>query len=109
ENIFIVRGGILKTNTLTSVLDGITRDSVIKIAEDMGIKVVEGRFSRDELYISSEAFFTGTAAEITPIREVDDRTIGSGRPGPATKKIQRAFFDAVRGKNKKYKAWLSRV
>jgi len=109
ENIFIVKSGVLKTTPLTSVLAGITRDSVIKIAQDAGIRVIEGRFSRDELYVSDEAFFTGTAAEVTPIREVDDRTIGSGRPGPVTKKIQGIFFDAVKGKNRKYKRWLTVV
>ena len=109
ENIFIVKSGVLKTTPLTSVLAGITRDSVIKIAQDEGIRVIEGRFSRDELYVSDEAFFTGTAAEVTPIREVDNRTIGSGRPGPVTKKIQGIFFDAVKGKNRKYKRWLTVV
>ena len=109
ENIFIVKSGVLKTTPLTSVLAGITRDSVIKIAQDAGIRVIEGRFSRDELYVSDEAFFTGTAAEVTPIREVDDRTIGSGRPGPVTKKIQGIFFGAVKGKNRKYKRWLTVV
>jgi len=109
ENIFIVKSGVLKTTPLTSVLAGITRDSVIKIAQDAGIRVIEGRFSRDELYVSDEAFFTGTAAEVTPIREVDNRTIGSGRPGPVTKKIQGIFFDAVKGKNRKYKRWLTVV
>ena len=109
ENIFIVKSGVLKTTPLTSVLAGITRDSVIKIAQDEGIRVIEGRFSRDELYVSDEAFFTGTAAEVTPIREVDSRTIGSGRSGPVTKKIQGIFFDAVKGKNRKYKRWLTVV
>ncbi|HIC91232.1 MAG TPA: branched-chain amino acid transaminase [Syntrophaceae bacterium] len=107
ENIFIVKDGGLKTPPPTSILPGITRDAVITLAKDMGIMVVEERFSRDELYISDEAFFTGTAAEITPIREVDNRTIGEGRPGPITQKIQRAFFDVVRGKDERYKHWLT--
>jgi branched-chain amino acid aminotransferase len=107
ENIFIVKDGIIKTPPPTSILKGITRDVVITIAQDKGIKVVEQRFTRDELYTADEAFFTGTAAEITPIREVDDRTIGEGKRGPTTKSIQDAFFDTVQGKEEKYKDWLS--
>lgn len=106
ENIFIVRNGILKTPPLTSVLEGITRDAVIKIAKDEGIEVDTERFTRDELYIADEAFFTGTAAEITPIREVDKRTIGQGKPGPITKKLQSRFFDIVQGRDQKYMDWL---
>ncbi|MEK7773731.1 MAG: branched-chain amino acid transaminase [Deltaproteobacteria bacterium] len=106
ENIFIVKDGTLKTTPLTSVLKGITRDSVIKIAKDKAIEVREERFTRDELYTADEAFFTGTAAEITPIREVDNRKIGKGRPGPVTKKVQTVFFDAVKGKNRDYEGWL---
>ncbi|MFZ3071942.1 MAG: branched-chain amino acid transaminase [Thermodesulfobacteriota bacterium] len=109
ENIFMVKDGVLKTTPLTSVLNGITRDAVIKIAKDAGIAVLEGRFSRDELYIADEAFFTGTAAEITPIRELDDRMIGEGKPGPVTKKIQDTFFDIVKGRNKNYSNWLWRI
>ena len=109
ENIFIVRKGILKTTPLTSILEGITRDTVIKIAKDSGIEVKEERFTRDELYIADEAFFTGTAAEITPVREVDGRTIGNGKRGPVTKKLQNLFFDIVLGKNKKYLHWLDFV
>lgn len=107
ENIFIVKDGSLKTPPLTSILPGITRDAVITLAKDMGIIVVEERFSRDELYISDETFFTGTAAEVTPIREVDNRVIGKGRPGPITQKIQQVFFDIVRGSNEGYKHWLT--
>jgi len=107
ENIFIVRDGVLKTTPLTSVLQGITRDSVITIARDRGIEVIEERFTRDELYIADEAFFTGTAAEITPIREVDGRAVGPGRPGPVTRGIQEKFFDIVKGKDKAYEGWLS--
>ncbi|MBI5287202.1 MAG: branched-chain amino acid transaminase [Deltaproteobacteria bacterium] len=106
ENIFMVKDGVLKTTPLTSIIRGITRDSVMKIARDKGIEVREERFTRDELYTADEAFFTGTAAEITPIREVDNRTIGEGRPGPVTKAIQQTFFDAVRGKEERYKEWL---
>lgn len=107
ENIFIVKNGILKTTPLTSVLKGITRDSVIKIARDKNIQIIEGRFTRDELYTADEAFFTGTAAEITPIREVDNRKIGEGKPGPLTKQIQDIFFNVVKGKEKKYADWLA--
>ncbi len=106
ENIFTVKDGVLKTTPLTSILKGITRDSVLRIARDKGIEVREERFTRDELYTADEAFFTGTAAEITPIREVDLRTIGKGKPGPVTKEIQKVFFDTVKGKNKAYKDWL---
>jgi branched-chain amino acid aminotransferase len=107
ENIFIVKDGVLKTTPLTSVLKGITRDSVMTIAIDQGVKVKEERFTRDELYIADEAFFTGTAAEITPIREVDNRRVGTGAPGPITKAIQKEFFDTVKGKGKKYERWLT--
>ena len=109
ENIFIVRNGILKTTPLTSILEGITRNSIINIANDEGIKVAEERFTRDELYIADESFFTGTAAEVTPIREADGRAIGNGKPGKITKKLQSIFFDIVRGRNKKYESWLMRV
>ncbi|MDH5203137.1 MAG: branched-chain amino acid transaminase [Nitrospirota bacterium] len=109
ENIFIVRNGILKTTPLTSILEGITRNSIIEIAQDEGVKVSEERFTRDEVYISDESFFTGTAAEVTPIREVDGRSIGNGKPGKITKKLQSIFFDIVRGKNKKYESWLTRI
>lgn len=109
ENIFIVRNGMLKTTPLTSILEGITRESIMKIANDEGIRVVEERFTRDELYISDEAFFTGTAAEVTPIREVDGRAVGEGRPGPVAKKIQSIFFDIVKGRNKSYDSWLTYV
>jgi len=109
ENIFIVRNGMLKTTPLTSILEGITRNSIIKIANDNGIKTIEERFTRDELYIADESFFTGTAAEVTPIREADGRAIGNGKPGKITKKLQSIFFDIVRGRNKKYESWLTMV
>jgi branched-chain amino acid aminotransferase len=107
ENIFIVRRGELKTPPLSSVLAGITRASVIAIARDKGIEVVEQSFTRDEFYSADEAFMTGTAAELTPIRELDDRTIGEGTRGPITKTLQTTFFDAVRGRERKYEAWLT--
>jgi branched-chain amino acid aminotransferase len=109
ENIFIVRKGKIKTTPLTSILEGITRNSIIQIAHDNKIKVTEERFTRDELYISDEAFFTGTAAEVTPIREVDGRVIGAGKPGEITKKLQSVFFDVVKGRNKRYESWLTYV
>jgi branched-chain amino acid aminotransferase len=109
ENIFIVRNGILQTTPLTSVLPGITRDAVITIAQKFDIPVKEARFTRDEMYIADEMFFTGTAAEITPVREVDDRKVGAGKPGPVTKQIQAAFFDILRGKNALFQHWLDVV
>lgn len=109
ENIFIVKHGVVKTTPPTSVLHGITRDSVMRIAKDNGIKIVEQKFTRDELYTADEAFFTGTAAEITPIREVDDRAVGTGKPGAITKKVQDIFFDVVRGKVEAYKDWLKEI
>ncbi|MDY6861578.1 MAG: branched-chain amino acid transaminase [Thermodesulfobacteriota bacterium] len=106
ENVFMVKDEILKTPPLTSVLPGITRGTVIRIAGDLKIQVVEERFTRDELYIADEAFFTGTAAEITPIRDVDGRVIGEGRPGKITKEIQNVFFRIIRGKEDSYRNWL---
>ncbi|WAW10482.1 branched-chain amino acid transaminase [Oxalobacter vibrioformis] len=109
ENVFIVRNGKLYTPDLASCLDGITRDSVIVMAEDMGLKVIEKRITRDEFYTCDEAFFTGTAAEITPIRELDNRVIGAGTRGPITEKLQSLFFDVVAGKTPKYADWLTYV
>ncbi|MGO8988635.1 MAG: branched-chain amino acid transaminase [bacterium] len=106
ENIFMVKNGMVKTTPLTSILSGITRDSVIQIAKAKKITLLEERFTRDELYTAEEAFFTGTAAELTPIREVDDRLIGNGKPGPVTKELQAAFFEIVKGKNPNYREWL---
>lgn len=106
ENVFIVRNGVLKTPPLTSILEGITRNTAIEIAEDEGIKVIHERFTRDELYIADEAFFTGTAAEITPIREVDGRQIENGKPGEITKRLQKRFFDIVKGKDDHFLKWL---
>lgn len=109
ENIFIVRKGIIKTTPLTTILEGITRETVMTLAGEAGMEVREERFTRDELYIADEAFFVGTAAEVTPIREVDGRTIGQGKPGPVTKKIQSNYFDAVHGKSARHHAWLAKV
>ena len=109
ENIFIVNDGVLKTTPPTSILKGLTRDAVIEIAKDNNIEVVEQRFTRDELYMADECFLTGTAAEITPVREVDDRQIGTGKPGPVTKKVQSIYFDAIKGKVEKYKSWLTYI
>lgn len=109
ENIFVVRNGMLKTTPLTSILEGITRNSILQIAQEMGLQIHEERFTRDEVYIADEAFFTGTAAEVTPIRELDGRKIGTGRPGPVTKKLQSVFFDIVKGKKKKFKSWLTMI
>jgi len=109
ENVFIVKGGKLYTPDLASCLDGITRDSVITMARDMGIEVIEKRITRDEMYCADEAFFTGTAAEVTPIRELDDRQIGEGRRGPVTEKLQSMFFDVVAGKADRYRHWLAPV
>jgi len=109
ENIFIVRKGVLKTTPLTSILEGITRDTIMQLAHERKIKVVQERFTRDDLYLAEEAFFTGTAAEVTPIREVDGRTIGKGEPGPVTLELQKAFFDIVRGKEKAHPEWLTFV
>jgi branched-chain amino acid aminotransferase len=109
ENVFIVSDGVLITPDLASCLAGITRDSIIKIATDLGIPVKEKRITRDEMYCADEAFFTGTAAEVTPIRELDDRIIGNGGRGPITEKIQSLFFDIVKGKNDQYRSWLTMV
>lgn len=109
ENFFIVRNGQIHTPDLTSALDGITRQTVMELAADIGVPVIERRITRDEVYIADEAFFSGTAAEITPIRELDNRTIGSGTRGPITTELQQMFFDAVAGKTEKYAHWLTAV
>lgn len=109
ENIFIVRNGRIETPPLTSVLEGITRNTVMRLAKDLGYEVDVQLFTRDELYISDEAFFTGTAAEITPIREVDNRSIGTGKPGPITKKLQESYFEVIKGKHKNYEMWLDYI
>lgn len=109
ENVFIVRNGKIYTPDLASCLDGITRDAVLTMARDSGIEVIEKRITRDEMYCADEAFFTGTAAEITPIRELDNRSIGEGKRGPITEKIQAMFFEVVAGKSDKYQHWLTVV
>jgi len=110
ENIFIIKDGVIYTPDLSAgALNGITRNTVFHIAQDLGIQIVQKRITRDEVYISDEAFFTGTAAEVTPIRELDRIEIGSGVRGPLTEKIQNAFFDIVNGKNPKYDHWLTVV
>lgn len=109
ENFFMVRDGDIYTPELTSCLDGITRDAVIRLAEDLGYRVVEKRITRDEVYIADEAFFTGTAAEVLPIRELDARPIGNGSRGPITEQLQKSFFDLVRGHNEARSDWLTPV
>jgi len=109
ENVFMVRKGVIKTPPLTSILEGITRDTIMRLAAENGMPLVEERFSRDELYVADEAFFTGTAAEITPIREVDNRSIGEGKTGPITKKLQSAFFDIVHGRDSRHMDWLTSI
>jgi branched-chain amino acid aminotransferase len=109
ENLFVVKSGKIYEPELTSALIGITRETVIQLAAELGYGVTARRITRDDLYIADEAFFTGTAAEVTPIREADGRAIGTGRRGPLTTKIQKAFFDLVNGRNKKHGAWLTPV
>jgi branched-chain amino acid aminotransferase len=109
ENIFIVKDGRLYTPQLTTALDGITWRSVQQICADLGLSVEKTRLTRDDIYIADEAFFTGTAAEVTPIRELDRRVIGGGSRGPITERLQAAFFDIVNGKNAKYHHWLTKV
>ena len=107
ENIFIVKKNVIKTPPLGSILAGITRESLMILAEDLGYKIVEQQFTRDELYSADEAFFCGTAAEVTPIREVDRRVIGAGSAGPVTKDLQKKYFAAIKGENPKYADWLT--
>jgi branched-chain amino acid aminotransferase len=109
ENIFIVRNGVVKTTPLPTVLEGVTRDAVLTLLAEMGVSCREERFTRDEVYLADEAFFTGTAAEVTPIREVDDRRVGSGEPGPITRRLQERFFGSVQGKDKNRQGWLAYV
>ena len=109
ENVFIVRNGKLYTPDLTSALEGITRDTIVQLAAEIGLNVIEKRITRDEVYTADEAFFTGTAAEITPIRELDNRAIGAGKRGPITEKLQAMFFDVVKGKSAKHQDWLTLV
>jgi branched-chain amino acid aminotransferase len=109
ENVFIVRNGKLYTPDLTSALEGITRDTIVQLAGELGIPVIEKRITRDEVYGADEAFFTGTAAEVTPIRELDRRSIGAGTAGPITKQLQKLYFDVVTGKSAEHASWLTLV
>jgi len=109
ENIFLIKDGKIWEPELTSALTGITRSSVIELAEGLGYQVGAKRLTRDDIYIADECFFTGTAAEVTPIRELDGRSIGEGKAGPITKRIQTAFFDVVSGKDRKHRHWLTPI
>ncbi|OOZ23485.1 branched chain amino acid aminotransferase [Solemya velum gill symbiont] len=109
ENIFIIRDGKIYTPDLASALDGITRRTIMQLADELGTPVIENRITRDEVYIADEAFFTGTAAEVTPIRELDGRTIGCGSRGPVTEKLQTLYFDAVHGRSAEHEEWLAYV
>ncbi len=107
ENIFIIRKGVIYTPDLTSALDGITRNTIMHLAKELGIEVVERRITRDEVYIADEAFFSGTAAEVTPIREVDNRPVGNGSRGPITEQLQKLYFDVVEGRSRAHDDWLT--
>ena len=109
ENIFIVSEGVVKTTPLPTVLGGITRHAVLRMLADLGVPTREERFTRDEVYLADESFFTGTAAEVTPIRELDDRRVGDGTPGPMTRRLQELFFAVVRGREERYRSWLTYV
>jgi branched-chain amino acid aminotransferase len=109
ENLFIIRNGVIYTPETTSALEGITRDSVMTIARDLGYDVIEKRITRDEIYVADEAFFTGSAAEVTPISELDNRQIGNGGRGAITEELQTAYFDAVHGRSDTYSDWLTYV
>ncbi len=109
ENVFLVRDGVLYEPEIASALTGITRSTIHALASDLGIPLVSRRLTRDDFYVADEAFFTGTAAEVTPIRELDRRVIGAGKRGPVTEKLQQAYFDLVAGRNAKYAHWLTQV
>ncbi len=109
ENIFVVRDGVVYTPDLTSALEGITRDTVIRLIAEAGMELVEKRITRDEVYVADEAFFTGTAAEVTPIRELDGRQIGNGGRGPVTEQLQMRYFDCVQGRDSSHQDWLTFV
>ncbi len=109
ENIFIVKDGVIYTPEVTACLNGITRNTVLTLAREQGVEIVEKRITRDEVYIADEAFFTGTAAEVTPIRELDGRQIGAGRRGPVTEKLQKAYFDLVTGQTQAHAEWRTLV
>ncbi|MCH7615134.1 MAG: branched-chain amino acid transaminase [Nitrospinae bacterium] len=109
ENIFIVKNGVLKTTPVTSILEGITRDAIMTLAQERNIPVVEERFTRDAMYVADEVFLTGTAAEVTPVREIDDRAVGEGKRGPVTTLLQQAYFDIVKGNDPTHLNWLVSV
>lgn len=109
ENIFLVKNNIIYTPELTACLAGITRETIITLAKELSFEVIERSMTRDEVYIADEAFFTGTAAEVTPIRELDDRKIGTGKPGKVTLLLQRLYFDQVQGKRKEHPEWLTYI
>jgi branched-chain amino acid aminotransferase len=109
ENVFVVRNGVVKTPPLTSVLPGITRDAALTLLRERGLTPVEDRFTRDEVYIADEAFMTGTAAEVTPMREIDNRQIGDGKPGPVTTQLQADFATVIRGRNPRHSDWLAPI
>src|SRR5207249_4460328 len=108
-NVFIVAEGVVKTTPLPTVLGGITRQAILRLLGDLGVAVREERFTRDEVYLADEAFLTGTAAEVTPVRELDDRRVGNGTPGPVTRQLQELFFAIVRGREDRYRSWLTYV
>lgn len=109
ENVFLVTKGLLKTTPLTSILEGITRDSILALAREKNVPVVEERFTRDALYVADEVFLTGTAAEVTPVRAIDDRQVGTGKRGPVTDLLQKSFFDIVKGEDPSHAHWLTPV
>ena len=109
ENLFVIKDGKIYEPEIASALVGITRGTIIQLAKELGYEVSARRMTRDDIYIADEAFFTGTAAEVTPIRELDGRQIGSGRPGPVTKRVQELFFSIVRGGDDRYASWLAPV
>jgi branched-chain amino acid aminotransferase len=109
ENLFIVSSGVVRTTSLPTVLAGITRHAVLTLLADLGIPTREERFTRDEVYLADEAFFTGTAVEVTPVRELDDRRIGDGSPGPVTRRLQELFFRVVQGREPRYRSWLAPI
>jgi len=109
ENIFVVRDNVLYTPELTACLNGITRNTIFHFAKEIGLEIVEKRITRDEIYIADEAFFTGTAAEVLPIQNLDDRVIGAGRRGPITEKLQKMYFDQVKGRRSQFAEWLTPV
>ena len=109
ENVFLVSRGVLKTTPLTSILEGITRNSLLELARERKIPVVEERFTRDAMYVADEVFLTGTAAEVTPVREIDDRPVGNGQRGPMTTQLQKTFFDIVKGEDPSHANWLTPV